>query len=232
MNDNKTLKDIIIEETEKEIEANLPEFSATPEEMLAKIKAKEKASKKRCLGYIVVAAVLILAFVAIGMKCSDTFLTVDADKNGKEEIVTDDGVIIEDEGWGSSSEDGIVITDWDEIPIAKSHVEKLLMPEYVPEGYEFKELKVENIEGGYVCTYLYLGKDMNFEVREHLNYENLQSVEINDVKHTVISEKGKVYFKLYDDNKIATIYLDDGITVEVDSNLDEKEIIKIIENMY
>jgi len=231
MNDNKTLKDIIIEETEKEIEANLPEFSATPEEMLAKIKAKEKASKKRCLGYIVVAAVLILAFVAIGMKYSDSLFTVDADKNGKEEIVTDDGVIIEDEGWGSSSEDGIVITDWDEIPIAKSHVEELLVPEYIPEGYEFDELTIENLDGGLTCNFLIEGETNNIEIREHINSENLQSLVINDYEEKIECEKGEIYIRKYNQYKIATIYINDGITIEVDSNLSKKEIEKLVENM-
>jgi len=46
MNDNKTLKDIIIEETEQELASNLPEFSASPEEMLAKVKAKALLQRK------------------------------------------------------------------------------------------------------------------------------------------------------------------------------------------
>lgn len=231
MNDNKTLKDIIIEETEQELASNLPEFSASPEEMLAKIKAKEKASKKRCLGYIVVAAVLILAFVAIGMKYSDSLFTVDADKNGKEEIVTDDGVIIEDEGWGSSSEENIVITDWEEVPIAKSHVEELLIPEYIPEGYEFEELKIEAVDGGNTCTFTFLSINNEMEIRQHNIHGNRQSIEINNIGKKIDSRKGAIYVRSLDNYNIATMYIDEGLVIEIISNLTEKEIIKVLDNI-
>lgn len=231
MNDNKTLKDIVIEETEQELASNLPEFSASPEEMLAKIKAKEKKAKRRRIGCFVVAAVLLLAFVTIGMKCSDTFFTVDADKNGKEEIVTDDGVIIEDEGWGSSSEDGIVITDWEEVSHAKAFIREMLVPKHIPKGYEFKELIVENIDGGATCKFLFIDNMNTIEICQHITYTNVQALEIEDVKKKIKSKKGTVYLRMYDEYKIATICIDDGLTIEVNSNLTENEIIKIIENM-
>jgi len=231
MNDNKTLKDIIIEETEQELASNLPEFSASPEEMLAKVKAKEKKTKRHRLGYFVFAAVLLLAFVAIGMKCSDTFLTVDADKNGKEEIVTDDGVIIEDEGWGSSSEDGITITEWKEVPLAKVHVEELLIPEYIPEGYEFEELRVENVDGGNTCTFTFLSINNEIEIRQHNIHGNRQSIEINNIGKKIDSRKGAIYVRSLDNYNIATMYIDEGLVIEIISNLTEKEIIKVLDNI-
>jgi len=231
MNDNKTLKDIIIEETEQELASNLPEFSASPEEMLAKVKAKEKKTKRHRLGYFVFAAVLLLAFVAIGMKCSDTFLTVDADKNGKEEIVTDDGVIIEDEGWGSSSETIFQISQWEDIELVKYHVSELMIPNYWPKGYIFESLFVEILENGYTCRFVFTEGKEQIEIHEHMTCENMQSVEVDRKEKEIICKKGYIYIRDYKDFKIATISCDDGLVIEVNSNLDDAEIVKIIESM-
>lgn len=231
MNDNKTLKDIINEVTEQEIEENCPELKMSPEEMMAKIKANEKVRKKKRLGYIAVAAVLIVAFVVMGVKFGDSILHVDADRNGKEEILTDEGVIVEDKGWGSSGEAGLVITDWEEIYIAKEHVEDLLVPGYIPKGYEFEELKIENVDGGNTCTFTFSNKTNVMEVRQYNSVANMRSLEMGYVEEKVTSKKGNVYIRRYDENKIATIRTNDGMTIELDSNLKENEIVKIIENL-
>lgn len=231
MNDNKTLKDIIIEVTEQEIEENCPELSASPEEMMAKIANKERARKKKCLGYIAVAAVLILAFVVIGIKFGDSILHVDADKNGKEIIMTDEGVLIEDKGWGSSSEEGIIITDWQEIAIAKTHVENLLVPEYIPEGYEFEELNIDASKERVLCVYSFEGERKPLEIYMLIGYEKMASLKTEKINDVILSSKGDVYIRNSNENKIATILIDDGITIEVHSDESCSELVEIIENM-
>ena len=65
----------------------------------------------------------------------DRFTTdVDADKNAKEEIVTEDGVVIEDGGWGSDDEESWEITDWNEVSAMKATIPQLIIPEYIPDN--------------------------------------------------------------------------------------------------
>lgn len=231
MNDNKTLKDIIIEVTEQDIDANCPELSASPEEMMAKIANKERTRKKKCLGYIAVAAVLIVAFVVVGVKFGDTILHVDADKNGKEEILTDDGVIVEDNGWGRSSEDWLAITDWADIPIVKTHVEKILIPEYLPDGYVFESFNAYTTDGIADCTYIFLNENDVLEIYEIIANENVSSLKIEDANEKIESKRGEIFMKNSGENKIATIYIDDGIVIEIHSKLSNDEIVNIINNM-
>lgn len=227
---DRTLKDIISDITEQELAEKCPDVVITRDQLHQKIKKHRKRRLKKPVTFAVIAAVLVLGFIALWPMLSPNDLKADADKNAKEEILTDDGVIIEDKGWGSSSEDVILITDWDDIPIAKSQIDELLVPEYIPEGYEFQELRVESkSEYGILCTYLFTKKAEKIEIYENIALNNLLSTEIEKRDNFIISTKGIIYITQKNSYKNATIEIHDGIIINIYGKVNNKEIEKIID---
>lgn len=254
MTDNKerTIKDILNDEIERKLAENPPkmptleEFKAMAYERLEEKKAENteaeaevrtvvantKTDKKRKLyiacgaaGFVI--AVMICAF-AINMFTTD----VGADKNPKDEIITEDGVIIEDGGWGSSEgEDNVwVIEDWKDVESAKITYSALLIPEFVPNGYIFKHLIIETFDTGDLkYEYLFTNKEnVNLEI-EVLNIDGgVFSAEIDGATRMLDSEKGIIY--LIEENKIATIQSDDG-SVVIWHNISDYELIKTIDGL-
>lgn len=163
----------------------------------------------------------------------NTFTTdVDADKNAKEEIVTEDGVVIEDGGWGSSSEDNWVITDWAEVKIAKITVPELVVPEYIPKGYDFHSLTIEDAGNITRNTYIFKNDDMQeYTIQECIQDENLGSTQINNGDRQVNSKKGVIYIEENQKSNNAIICIDDSIIVYIWSTFTDKEIVKIVDNM-
>lgn len=255
MTDNKerTIKDILNDEIERKLAENPPkvptleEFKAMAYERLEEKKventeaeaevrtvvANTKTDKKRKLyiacgavGFVI--AVMICAF-AINMFTTD----VGADKNPKDEIVTEDGVIIEDGGWGSSEgEDNVwVIEDWKDVESAKETVPDLLIPKYIPDGYQFKQLTINNfIENDITYEYLYFGSCSELLEIEIISIKGGEvSSNINDVTKTLDTIKGKVYIQ--SEKKIATIRLHDGTVIHLIGSQNDNEIVKIIESI-
>lgn len=230
---DRTLKDIISDITEQELAEKCPDVVITRDQLHQKIKKHRKRRLKKPVTFAVIAAVLVLGFIALWPMLSPNDIKADADKNAKEEILTDDGVIIEDKGWGSSSEDVILITDWDDIPIAKSQIDELLVPEYIPEGYEFQELRVETVdEYGITCTLSFDCEDNSIVICENINKNFLSSLELENVYREETSKKGKIYYKKDNGNKIATIKIDDGIVIDILGNISDDELLKMINNLY
>lgn len=258
MTDNKerTIKDILNDEIERKLAENPPkvptleEFKAMAYERMEEKKAENteaeadaeartvvantKTDKKRKLyiacgavGFVI--AVMICAF-AINMFTTD----VGADKNPKDEIVTEDGVIIEDGGWGSSEgEDNVfVVTDWKDVKGVKITYPKLLIPEYMPEGYEFEKLEIDQMEtGGSICEYIFINRASDvIEIEIVIHKANLVSLDITNVTRILVCNKGDIYIQ-EENNKKATIQIDDGIIVSIWSNLADNEIIEITESL-
>ena len=133
-NSKRSIGQIISDATDEELKDYHKESAGnmTPDRLKAMAARTEKRKRRHMRELAGVAALFILVVVG-GIMVFNTFTTdVDADKNAKEEIVTEDGVVIEDGGWGSSSEDNWVITDWAEVKIAKITVPELVVPEYIP----------------------------------------------------------------------------------------------------
>lgn len=228
---NRTLREIISDATDAELE-RYETGTMTPDrlkELAADAARKQRKKYRRIAGlaalFVIVVAGAIMVFDFIDAD-------VEADKNSKEEIVTEDGsIIIEDGGWGSSSEDGWTITDWKEVEIAKATIPELVVPGYVPEGYEFDRLNITGMEGGHkICKYIFLNKEKRVVVNEIIRESELSSYSIEHYDEVINCIKGKIYI-LYLENKKAIIQNDDGIVVEVVGNLTNQEFIKIIETL-
>ena len=228
----RSIREIISDATDRELK-DFATGNLTPDELVAMAAAEERRRKRRMRRISGIAALFVIVLACGAFFVFSTFTTdVDADKNPKKEIVTEDGVIIEDGGWGSSSEDGWIITDWKEVSAAKATIPELVIPEYVPEGYEFESLRIEYAENIMRDTYTFkTTKGDSIVIQECLNDESLEMTYIKDADLEIESSKGKVYIKETAQEKNATIYMDDGIVIYVWSNIGVNEIVNIVENI-
>lgn len=233
-NSKRSIGQIISDATDEELKDYHKESAGnmTPDRLKAMAARTEKRKRRHMRELAGVAALFILVVVG-GIMVFNTFTTdVDADKNAKEEIVTEDGVVIEDGGWGSSSEDNWVITDWAEVKIAKITVPELVVPEYIPKGYDFHSLTIEDAGNITRNTYIFKNDDMQeYTIQECIQDENLGSTQINNGDRQVNSKKGVIYIEENQKSNNAIICIDDSIIVYIWSTFTDKEIVKIVDNM-
>lgn len=228
---NRTIKEIITDATDRELE-DYETGLMTPEKLRGLAAAENRRKKFRYRKIAGLAALFLVVIVSAVMVFNSMTSDVDADKNHKEEIITDGGVVIEDGGWGSSSEDNWTVTDWDEVKTVKATIPELAVPEYIPEGYEFKKLIVK--EGDPIrVEYLF---DDSYEnelvIYQFIYTENLNATHIENNDRAINSARGKIYIKESLENNKATIQIDDGNIVDIWSILTDNEVLKIIENMH
>lgn len=233
-NSKRSIGQIISDATDEELKDYHKESAGnmTPDRLKAMAARTEKRKRRHMRELAGVAALFILVVVG-GIMVFNTFTTdVDADKNAKEEIVTEDGVVIEDGGWGSSSEDNWVITDWAKVKIAKITVPELVVPEYIPKGYDFHSLTIEDAGNITRNTYIFKNDDMQeYTIQECIQDENLGSTQINNGDRQVNSKKGVIYIEENQKSNNAIICIDDSIIVYIWSTFTDKEIVKIVDNM-
>lgn len=233
-NSKRSIGQIISDATDEELKDYHKESAGnmTPDRLKAMAARTEKRKRRHMRELAGVAALFILVVVG-GIMVFNTFTTdVDVDKNAKEEIVTEDGVVIEDGGWGSSSEDNWVITDWAEVKIAKITVPELVVPEYIPKGYDFHSLTIEDAGNITRNTYIFKNDDMQeYTIQECIQDENLGSTQINNGDRQVNSKKGVIYIEENQKSNNAIICIDDSIIVYIWSTFTDKEIVKIVDNM-
>lgn len=226
------LKECFDAQITKQLEENPPEIP-TYEQFSAMIDKDQTARRRRKRRITGIAACFVAAILIGVFACSLPGSDVDADNNPKEEITTEDGVIIEDGGWGSSEEEDNVwvIDDWNHVKDARDAVTELLIPTYIPQGYEFEKLTVEKVETGAVrCDYIFINDNDIINLEMLFNTSALSSLKINNSGRNVNCELGSVYIQ-EQGNKIATIQKNDGIIIHVIGNISDEEIIKIIENL-
>ena len=232
--ENKTaLKEAFDAELLKQLEENPPEIPSY--EKFSSMIDGEVKKRRRRIHIISTAASIALLFLA-GIATFSYFAPdIQADKNPKEEIITEDGVIIEDGGWGSSEEEDNVriIADWELVEKEKERVPELLIPRYIPEGYEFEKLTIETVETGTTTAEYVFNNGVDIlEIEIRMRSNNRNSLNINDVVRTLKTIKGNVHIKEYRDTKIATIEINDGIVVNMWFNLSDEEVVNIINNMH
>lgn len=232
-NNRSTLKEAFDAELMKRLEENPPEIPTYEEfsAMVDKSLAERCRRRKRIAG---IAAGFVVVLLAGILACTNLTADVDADKNPKEEITTEDGVIIEDGGWGSSEyEDNVWMTeDWREVEGARVVVPKILIPKYIPKDYSFEKLIVETVETGAATSeYVFMTKKaVRLEIEIFITNNDMISINMDDVSRELESTKGKVYIK-DKDTKIATVQMDNGIVINIWHDLSDQELIKVINSL-
>lgn len=228
----RSMKQIIKDATDRELE-KYETKELTPDELKAMVASVRKKKKRRYSRLAGIAALFIIAVFGAAMAFNGLTSDVEADKNAKEEIVTEDGVIIEDGGWGSSTEDNWVITDWDEVAVAKAMITELAVPEYVPEEYRFEQLNIEQIENIINAEYSFFNNSGDsLIINQYIQNEKLDITNIYNDYRCINFDGGVAYVIENETNKEAIIQINDGSIVEIWSNFIDDEIIKIIENIY
>ena len=229
----RTIGEIISDATDEELK-HYHTGTLTPEELRSAVDKEQRAGRRRMLRRLTAAAALLMLVVAATVFAFENFTTdVDADKNAKEEIVTEDGVVIEYGGWGSSTEENWTITDWAEIKVAKEMIPKLVIPEYMPKGYMFESLEIET--DGNVSRFTYHFKENEEKeiiLQECIQEENLGSTQMGFGDRQVISEKGTIYLEENEENINAIIHLRDDINIYIWFNFNnDLELIEIVNHI-
>lgn len=231
-NSDKSLREIIGEALERDAADATPspmsyrEFQSM---ISGSTQVKRKKRRQRIAGF---AALFVIALVSAALVFHAFTADVGANKNAPEEIITEDGVVIEDKGWGSSGEDCWTITSWDEVETAKATFPDLMIPQYIPEGYEFEELTVEQITpANVVYRYVFLnGEGESIKLEIFATGTSETATNIDQMSRAISSSKGDVYIQ-EGNNKRATIQMDDGFSVRIWYSFSDKIIIKVIENL-
>lgn len=228
----RSIREIVSDATDRELK-DFATGNLTPDELVAMAAAEERRRKRRMRRISGIAALFVIVLACGAFFVFSTFTTdVDADKNPKEEIVTEDGVIIEDGGWGSSSEDMWEITDWKEVSIAKSSIPDLIVPQYVPLDYAFKKLVIGDTENIKNIEYIFENSNAKeIVIKEDIYSEKLESTEIYKKDREISTNKGNVYIYEGESMNNAIIKLNDGIIVYIWTDLDDTEIEKMVNSI-
>ncbi len=224
--------EVICEATEEELKAFDP-GTLTPEELVraAGREREQSLRRRRFMRFAGAAAVLVLTVAGALLFFGDPTADVEADKSPREEIVTDDGIIMEDGGWGSESSDSWEITDEDELAVAAAAVSELVVPEYVPAGFAFESLTVREDGNLLSAEYVYVGGDSSMTIQQHIHGEGASATVMVEGAREVDSEIGSIYIFEEHEMKNAIIQTDDGVVIYVWAPLDDDEIIRIAEGL-
>lgn len=232
-NSKRSIGQIISDATDEELKDYHKESAGnmTPDRLKAMAARTEKRKRRHMRELAGVAALFILVVVG-GIMVFNTFTTdVDADKNAKEEIVTEDGVVIEDGGWGSEAENMWEITDWNEIEAIKKVIPKLIVPEYIPKSYRFENLLVNEMDGATSVEYLFKNGKTDVILQQYIHNENLETMHISNDGETIESSKGTIYVLGNTESNKATIQIEDGFIIEIWNEFDNNEILKIVDGI-
>lgn len=228
----RTLQEIICDVTEQEL-AQYPDDTMSAAEIEAMIKKRALKTRKRRLRIISAAAVFMIVAIGVFVSAFDGYPTnVEADKNAPQETITDDGVVIEDGGWGSADSDVIEITKWEEVLLLKSEIEKLVIPRVMPNGYEFKQLLIEEVSHGeHSVTFIFNKGNMEIEINEDIFDNSLNSLEIENVDKKIKCSKGIIYIIKNEEINNAIIQINNNVIVRIWGRLKQDEFKLIVEGL-
>lgn len=142
---------VLREGLEQEI-GEIPEVSINIDELKQLEAADRKTRKVKRLRTIGVAAAAVIVCAAIIYTVlPESVVPVDADKNTKQKVEEKDGVVIINEGDGIGEIGAMTWseTNWKKVDEIKELVPDILIPQYVPENYEFIVVTLEKFSEGY-----------------------------------------------------------------------------------
>ena len=136
--------------------------------------AKEKSRARKRKYMTAISCVVIVCagtFSAMNLLVPDAAI---AGKNGP--ITTEEGNnTIVKEGRGEPGEnagkESIIVDDWKKVDGVKKKYPQLLIPQYVPEGYEFSELAVEASGLFNTYTYIFVQNEERFQLTQTVGTE-------------------------------------------------------------
>ena len=181
----------------------------------------------------VCACILLVCCGTFGMKMmtdSDDYYAVagkndpvTSEKDGNTVIKSGDGDM--DENLGG---DVVVVDDWSMVETAKKTYPELVIPRYVPEGYEFEELKITNTTVTKRFEYVFTSQENILSMNQN---KDVDGKIIKDYDYTIYMEDGTQIMVKEDIQKMASFVLDDEMVFFIKGTLTDNEIVKISENL-
>lgn len=123
-------------------------------------------------------------------------------------------------------------TKWEDIEKAKKLVPDLLVPTYIPEGYEFEKLVIQKDAMDRIAIeYIFICNDIRYHIIS-LNLKDVEEVKILEKSKKVTFDGREIYVWTDKVSSIngATMILD-GKEIVVTGEIDQLEIIKIMEGI-
>lgn len=230
--DERTMEDIIKDATDRYLDS-FPEKEITVSDLEDMVSRHDRKTRKRTVRAAGFAALFVIVVAGIFF-VSGGYFDVGADKNPKEQIVKDDMVVSKDGGYGDDGgEDALYTSDWSEIELYyKDQFPSIVIPYYIPKGYLFKGLKIENQIDAITYMYTFENNDSkDIEIHEYYHAENLDTIDTRDINRQIKCSKGSIYIQEMDEILKATIQIDGGKIIDIWCNISDTEIIKIVEGL-
>lgn len=139
----------------------------------------------------------------------------------------------EEERLSTDVVESFVISDFSKIDLAKEFLPELYVPEYMPDGYVFKQLEIEKYASGdseAEYRYLHQGKDVDiicyYSSDVHNSFYAHDSSEVHNLSDRIIS----IYQDSTNSSYVADIYTEECL-ICIKEIADKNEIVKISSNL-
>lgn len=179
------------------------------------------------------AAISCVVIVCAGTFSAMNLLVPDAAIAGKNgPITTEEGNnTIVKEGRGelgeNAGEESIIVDDWKKVDGVKKKYPQLLIPQYVPEGYEFSKLEIAVTELFGTYTYIYAQGENTLRI---IQITGTEFEMIKNYDRTLEAENGiKIRIK-EDEAKNGYFIMQEDICT-IDAELPDSEYKVIVENL-
>ena len=193
---------------------------------------KRRAIRRRRYA-AVCACILLVCCAAFGMKTltgSDDYYAVagkndpvTSEKDGNTVIKSGDGDM--DENLGA---DVVVVNDWNMVETAKKTYPELVIPRYVPEGYEFEELHIEAVGESERYIYMYSSNKNTLTIIQTTDIDNKA---IKNYGRSINTKDGLKIMIKEDVEKTAGCYLDQNCMLFIKGSISDEEMRSVIENL-
>lgn len=127
----------------------------------------------------------------------------------------------------------ITIDSMENIDDALNFVPKLIIPEYIPTGFQLKELSIDKfVDGTFTTKYSFKNKnDEYFYITSFFIFDKAEAY-LSDVKETIVLKDRTIYYieDAYTKTFTISFILDDQL-IGLDGDISRDEILKISENI-
>lgn len=199
-----------------------------PQILLSWAADEQRKKRQRRRKYALIASMLLVCICAAAAALHAGLLSGSsvsvAGKNGDRVSETGDGAVIK----GNQADAGenlgsvkVTIRDWEKVYDAQKEHPDMLIPEYVPEGYVFEKLEIEENELKEKYSFYFIKEDKKLMIKQSEHAETVAIYEYNKV----LKNMNKLIFVNSKENEI---YYEQGdMFITIKGILEVEEIIKM-----
>ena len=93
----------------------------------------------------------------------------------------------------------------------------------------FKSLTIEDMINALKAEYIFVNNNDELVIQQYIHNENLENTYIANSNRVINCSKGEIYIAENPQNNNAIIQLDDGVIINILSNLPDDNIIELVE---